>query len=384
VGWSVASSKVERRAKSPGEHKRVKILLIRLRLIGDVVFTTPAIAAVRRRFPEAHISYLVEPAAEPVVRHNPHLNDIIVAERPRGPRRPLYDARLAWRLRRARFDLVIDFHGGPRSAWLTWATGAPARTGYDLPGRRWAYSRRLPWTRSLVPPRHSVENQWDLLEPLDIAAPVRSETPVEMAEDAAGARSVHQRLAAAGVTGDCSIIVMHVSAGNPFRRWPPEHFASVAAALAREQPSRRIIITSGPSERGAADAIAAAAQARAEGAGARILRCGEFDLSELRTLMSCAALYIGGDSGPLHIAATTRVPIVALFGPTLPERSMPWRDAAARAIAVDAGPLPCRPCHQRHCEPGDFRCLTRVDPERVIQAAQQLLEHPADAEHSST
>jgi ADP-heptose:LPS heptosyltransferase len=84
-------------------------------------------------------------------------------------------------------------------------------------------------------------------------------------------------------------------------------------------------------------------------------------------------LYIGGDSGPLHIAATTKVPIVALFGPTLPERSMPWRNAGARAIAIDGGPLPCRPCHQRHCEPGDFRCLTRLAPSRVVAAAEELL-----------
>jgi ADP-heptose:LPS heptosyltransferase len=71
---------------------------------------------------------------------------------------------------------------------------------------------------------------------------------------------------------------------------------------------------------------------------------GEFDLEDLRALLGRASMYIGGDSGPLHIAATTRTPIVALFGPTLAERSMPWRDPRWPAAAVDAGPLPCRPC----------------------------------------
>jgi hypothetical protein len=103
----------------------VTILLIRLRLIGDVVFTTPVIAALKHRFPGASLTYLVEPAAEPVVRHNPHLDRVLVVERPRGVRRLWYDWALARRLRRARFDLVIDFHGGPRSAWLTRASGAP-------------------------------------------------------------------------------------------------------------------------------------------------------------------------------------------------------------------------------------------------------------------
>ena len=352
----------------------MKILLIRLRLIGDVVFTTPAIAALRHHYQSASITYLVEEAAEPVVRHNPHLTETLVAERPRGLRRVLYDLRLARRLRRARFDLVIDFHGGPRSAWLTWATGAPQRIGYDLPGRAWAYTTRLPWTRALVPPRHSVENQSDLLAPLiGVTRPDRECAPVEMPEDPAGARSVNERLSAAGVTEQTSIIVIHVSAGNPFRRWPAEHFAQVAASLAGPDSSRRIIITSGPSESEAADSIASQAQARAGPASSRIVRCGEFDLSELRALVGRAALFIGGDSGPLHIAATTNVPVVALFGPTLPERSMPWRGAKSGAIAIDAGQLPCRPCHQRHCQPGDFRCLTTIGPERVVAAAEQLL-----------
>ena len=351
----------------------MKILLIRLRLIGDVVFTTPSIAALREQYPNASITYLVEEAAEPVVRHNPHLTEIIVAERPRGLRRVLYDLRLARRLRQARFDLVIDFHGGPRSAWLTRATGAAQRIGYDLPGRAWLYTNRLPWSPSLVPPRHSVENQSDLLTPLGpVKRPDREGAPVEMPVDAAAERSVHDRLARAGVGGNIAIVVMHVSAGNPFRRWPADHFARVAASLAGD-PVRRIIITSGPSEGEAADSIASRAQGYAGSAASRIVRCGEFDLSELRALVGRAALFIGGDSGPLHIAATTNVPVVALFGPTLPERSMPWRRSQAKAIAVDAGALPCRPCHQRHCVPGDFRCLTSIEPERVVIAAEQLL-----------
>jgi ADP-heptose:LPS heptosyltransferase len=344
-----------------------------------VVFTTPAIGALRRRFPGARITYLVEAPAEPVVRHHPAIDDVIVVARPRGIARLLYDVTLARRLRARRFDLAIDFHGGPRSGLLAWATGASQRIGYDLPGRGWAYTTRVPWTRSLVPPTHSVINQWALLEPLGIEPPDRARDAVAMPIDPNAANAVAARLQGAGVPDHAPIVVMHVSAGNPFRRWPAASFASAAAALAASDASRRIIITSGPSESAAAESVAEEARRLAGGASSGILRTGEFDLAELRALVDRAALYIGGDSGPLHVASTTRTPIVALFGPTLPERSMPWRDPSIGAAAIDAGPLPCRPCHQRHCVPGDFRCLTMISPNMVVEAAESLLTAAAGA-----
>src|SRR4030095_16468347 len=103
----------------------MKILLIRLRLIGDVVFTTPAIGAIRRRFPGARITYLVEAPAEPVVLHHPGIDEIIVVERPRGLSRLSYDVALARRLRAGRFDLVIDFHGGAGRGVPACGGGAP-------------------------------------------------------------------------------------------------------------------------------------------------------------------------------------------------------------------------------------------------------------------
>jgi len=360
------------------------ILLLRLRLIGDVVFTTPAIGALRRRFPDARLTYLVEGPAEPVVRHHPGLDEIIVLERPRGVSRWRYDWQMAARLRRQRFDLAIDFHGGPRSSLLTWASAARERIGYDLPGRRWCYTTHVPWTRALVPPRHSVLNQWALLEPLGIAPPDRAHDPVTMPADPQAIERVTARLAAAHVAPDAPLVVLHVSAGNPFRRWPAQSFADVAATLARDDRRRRIIITSGPSESAAAEAVAAEARRLAADAADGIVRSGEFDLSELRALVERAALYIGGDSGPLHVAATTKTPIVALFGPTLAERSMPWRDPSLPAIAVSSGELACRPCHQRSCVPGDFRCLTAISPTMVVSAARTLLSGDTAQAHPST
>jgi lipopolysaccharide heptosyltransferase II len=364
----------------------VRILLVRLRLIGDVVFTTPVIRALRRHYPEAHLSYVVEQAAAPVLRDNPHLDELIVVPKRSGAARLRDDLALARRLRRGGFDVAIDLHGGPRSAWLTWASGAPKRIGYTIKGRSWMYTHVVARAPDLTP-RHSVRNQWDLLESLGIAGCDPSRDALEMVEDAAADARVDERLRAAGFSRHHRLVVIHVSAGNPFRRWPADSFAALAAALVRGDPNRRIMLTAGPSDRAAAAAITEDARARLGAAGTAIVH-GEFDIAELRAIATRAAVYIGGDSGPLHIAATTRTPIVELLGPTLAERSRPWRDPRWFVEVIDAGPLPCRPCHQRRCVPGDFRCLTGISPERVLAAAEQALAktrgviclEPSDAE----
>jgi lipopolysaccharide heptosyltransferase II len=353
----------------------LKILLVRLRLIGDVVFTTPLVRALRRRFPDASLTYLVESGAAPVVAGNPHLDDVWVVEHRRGWRRVVDDLRLSDRARRARFDLAIDLHGGPRSAWLTWSTRAPVRVGYDVAGRTWMYTRVVPKPPDLAP-RHSVLNQWDLLGALDADfGPADSALDrVEMPVDPEAERRVADRLTALGVGADEAVVVMHVSAGNPFRRWPETSFADVAAGLAEGTPGRHVVVTSGPSDRDAVSRVLARARAGAGAAASRIHDGEGLSLADIRALVERAALFIGGDSGPLHIAATSDVPVVGLYGPTLPERSAPWRPADVPTASVDAGDLACRPCAQRICTPGDFRCLTGISVTAVREASEQLLE----------
>ena len=350
----------------------MKILLVRLRLIGDVVFTTPLIRAVRRHHPTANLTYVVEPGAAAVVTGNPHLDEVIVLPKSRGWTRVRDDAAAARELRRRRFDVAIDLHGGPRGAWLTWASGARRRIGYAMAGHSWMYTDTVTRAPDLTP-RHSVRNQWDLLAPLGIGDPDPAADPVEMAEDAAAAGRVEAWLREAGITAANPLVVVHVSAGNPFRRWPAESFVTLATTLASARPERRILLTSGPSDVAASSAIAAEARRRLA-RDVPAVQSVDFDMLELRSLIARAAVYIGGDSGPAHVASTTGTPIVQILGPTLPERSRPWRDGRCFSQTIDAGALPCRPCHQRHCVPGDFRCLTSITADRVAAAAERALE----------
>ena len=180
-----------------------------------MVFTTPAVRALRRQFREAHISYLVESAAAPIVATNPHIDEVIIA-----PRRAGFgsEARLVRRLRSATFDVAIDFHGGPRASLLTWLSGAPIRVGYEVAGRSWMYTRRVGRPRELRA-RHSVLNQWDLLTPFGIEPhdPTRTLSRCALIpRQRVGCRAPH----AGGIAAGDRLAVVHVSAGNPFRRWP--------------------------------------------------------------------------------------------------------------------------------------------------------------------
>jgi lipopolysaccharide heptosyltransferase II len=352
----------------------VKVLLVRLRLIGDVVFTTPVVRALKRVRPRAHVTYLVERSAAPVVTHLAELDGVIQIDRTRGWARVREDLSLGRRLRRERFDLVLDFHGGPRGAWLSWATRAPVRVGYTIAGRSWMYTHLVPRTRDLRP-RHSVQNQWDLLRAAvpEVGDPEPARDRVVMAEHPDARDAVSRRLAAAGIGPAHDLVVIHVSAGNPFRRWPSTSFTELAVRLSSGRTNRRIILSSGPSDVRAAAEVGRAARARLGSQAAAIVDVGDLSLAELRSLIGQASLFVGGDSGPMHVAATTDTPVVALFGPTLRERSEPWRDGALVTEIVEPGPLPCRPCDQRHCEPGDFRCLTGLTVESVASAAERAL-----------
>jgi lipopolysaccharide heptosyltransferase II len=342
-------------------------------MIGDVVFTTPAIRALRRHFPESQITYLVEDQAAPVVAGSPDLDEVIVIPLTFGLRRIVDDFQIGRQLRHRQFDVVIDFHGGPRASWLAWLTGAPKRIGYTVVGRSWMYTHAVDRPRALRA-RHSVENQWDLLEPLGVPRFNRALDPVNMVETAKARERVELMLASAGVPHNAPLVVLHVSAGNPFRRWPLEHFAETAASLVARDPQRYVVLTSGPSEAEAADRVGQLArQALAADLGGHVARCGEFALDELKSLVARAAVYIGGDSGPLHIAATTDTAIVGIYGPTLPARSAPWRDPAIATESVELHDLSCRPCDQRVCVHGDFRCLSRITAGMVVEAAELAL-----------
>jgi len=327
------------------------VLFMRLRLLGDIVFTIPAVSLFKERFPGTRLHYVVEERFEEVAGLIPGVDNVITV-----PQRRRWRDLLAFRRRVRELGVrtVIDFHSGPASALLTRASGARLRVGYRTPNRNWAYHRVF--DRSLPgPPVHSVLSQARLLE----AAGIASADPPPYPPIAAGSFPVSARLAP--LIDMHPKVVLHLGAGNRFRDWGEDHFIDLAKRLAAEKVAV-VLIGGSPEERQRA---------------ARLGRMpGVHDLSgplpvrELLALIDAAAAYVGADSGPLHLASLTATPLVALYGPNLPAISGPWRRQALEIIELEMG---CRPCSQRRCKYGTIPCMRDISTDRVYEAVSQFI-----------
>jgi ADP-heptose:LPS heptosyltransferase len=339
---------------------------VRLGAVGDVVRTLPAASALRHAWPDARLAWLVEPPSASVVRAQPWVDEVIVFPRPRlshalrrgrllSLARGLAEVRAELHARR--FDLVVDFHSIVKSGLLARATGSPLRVGYAPP-----YGREGAWLfashRARLHPRRASRFERNLalvrclgLDPQPLPRP--------LALDPGRVR----RLAEALGPGPAPV-VLHpgTSDATPHKRYPAARFATVARALA-EDPGVPCLVTAGPArdDRSAAEAVVSASGGAARPAPATA------DLGELAALLSLARLYVGGDSGPLHVASLVGTPVVQILGPTDPLENEPWSGTPARTVRV---PVACSPC-RRGCAAAT--CMRVVPPEAVVVAARELL-----------
>jgi heptosyltransferase-1 len=348
---------------SPTEKQKIdtstikKVLLIRLRRIGDVVMTTPAITALHEGFPSARISYVVEMPFRDLIEGNPYVDRTIVLPRPLGVKHFLKTVR---RIRKERFDAAIDFHGGPTASLLTLFSGAKKKIGYRIKYKSLVYDIRLPrgfQTHHI----HSVENHINLVRALGITVP--ASPPLLLPESTEMEKQkIHDFFSDNDLEGS-KVVVIHVGAGNAFREWGVDRWAKFISQILKKRKAKIILI-------GAPSDIGVAAHILDKHPTSVVSLVGKLSLRELKELIAKANLYVGPDSGPMHIAASTSTPIVALFGPNLSAYNAPWQ---AEAVIIEKE-LDCRPCDQRNCIWSDFRCMRTITPEEVYAACTPFLQ----------
>ena len=319
--------------------------------------TTPALQSLRQRFPRAHITYIIDEPYKDLVEDHPALDEVISLPRHLSPAAFLSHVAS---LQKKKYDVLIDFHGGPRAFLLTLFLRARIKIGYRLKYKHFFYDITLP-RKPEEGFYHSVENHMNLVKALErssappppLQLPVPRETEIARITAFIDKNSLQQS----------RIIVFHIGAGNRFRDWGLIHQRELIHRLTR-LPETAVVLVGGTED------MEREAGLLEEFRDVRLYSLiGKLNLRELQALIAQSALFVGPDSGPMHIAAVTNTPIVALFGPTLPAHFAPWK-AQATILEKD---MECRPCRQIECITDDYRCLQGITPEEVYAACRQAL-----------
>jgi lipopolysaccharide heptosyltransferase I len=287
-----------------------RILIVRLSAVGDVIHGLPVLNALRGALPDAFLAWAVEDRAAAMLRGHPALDELIVL-----PRGFLKSPGQVWQLRRRlhelRFDTAIDLQGLAKSAIVARLSGAPRRIGFgDEKGRE--LSRWL--NNDLVRPHsaHIIDCNLELLEPLGIQPPpARFEIPESAADAAAAMEIIRQQRLQAGFG------IINPGAGWPSKLWPAERFAAVAAYLGRVERLPTLVVWAGERENAWARQIVTGSEGHAREAP-------RTSLCELAALCRRAVLFVGSDTGPLHLAAAVGTACVGMYGPMSAQRNGPY------------------------------------------------------------
>lgn len=335
-----------------------RALIIKLRYLGDVLLSTPVLAGLRTAFPKARLSMLVNPGTEAMLAENPHLDEVLIVERSGSPLRQL---RFVAALRRRRFDLVVDLTDGDRAAILSRLTGAAVRVGFNR-GDRWRgrlYTHLVPMRQQ---PVSMVRQHLMALETLGI--PVAPFPPV-LKIRAADELAALDALAAIEITPDERFVAVHPGARWWFKSWPAHRFAALIDYI-QGKLGLKVALLGGDQEQDIAKAVLEHMET-----GCRSL-VGRLTLLELAALLRRAALFIGNDSGPMHIAAAMGTPVIGLFGPSDPRM---WGPAGQNHVIFYKG-IDCRPCFPGGCRRGEQNCMRLITLDEVMSAVERMLEQP--------
>ena len=350
---------------------KFRVLVVRLGAMGDILHALPAVTALRRAHPSWVIDWLVEPAwrhlltaedgkpAEPLGPSQPLVNELYLASVKAWGRAPLSVKthreikQLRGRLRQGRYDVVVDFQGAVRSAFLGRLAGARRLIGESDPrewAARWLFTERVATTGV-----HVIEQDMELAAA--VAGDALEHVPPALPVDTQAEGWCDRLLAP---LGSQPLALLNPGAGWGSKRWPPERYAAVTSGLAAN--GFRVLVNAAPGEEAIAETIAA----QSNQAGIPV-RCS---LPELTALTRRVALAIGGDTGPMHLACALGRPVVGIYGPTDPARNGPY----GTRFRVLRSPTSVR--NHARLEQPEAGLLT-ISPEDVLHAAGEVLAQDA-------
>ena len=353
-----------------------RILVIRFSSMGDIVLTSPVTRRLRRICPDAEIDFLTRGEYAPLARALPGVSEVECLEPAAGL------LRLVQRLRRRRYDLLIDLHGNMRSRLVVLAGNARRVLRYDK--RRLARMAMVGRPRRSRSVPHTVDRYLEVLDrlgaygafdprgappgdvPCVVARGMEEVRLPELIVADSAAEAVAERLASAGIGPEVRLLCIAPGASHGPKRWPAERFARVADRLA-ETRNMRVLLIGSEGDRAITHEVAGAMS------GPALDWAGKTDLALLPAAIQRCALLVGNDSGPMHVATAVGTPVVGLFGATHPRLGFAPLGPADAAVTLD---LPCSPCSlhgDRACRFHTHACMEDLPAHRIIEEAERRL-----------
>jgi len=344
-----------------------KILVMRYRFIGDTVLTVPFFRNLRRAEPDAKITWVVAPGSSDVVEGIPYVDALLfwdpvtIHADSKGTHRTLA-SKLAfiWGLRAERFDKVYVLKRSISSALIAWLSGAPQRIGFDTEGRGCLLTTKVPYRHD----RHEVENFLAVLQADGVKV---HDDYLEVWTTPEEEQKVARLLADGGMDPSGQAVLIHPFSAVEQRGWPLENFALLAARLDRDTASR-VIVIGGPKDRETFRQVMPLF-------GDHVIDLvGRCTLRDTIAILKRCALFVGNDSGIMHLAAAAGTPLVALFGPQSPVKFGPW----SRRAKVIYKEMDCSPCKQKfftECAPSARMrpaCMEAITIEEVFQESMKI------------
>jgi len=332
-----------------------KVLVVKLRHLGDVLLTGPVFSALKRAVPGARIDAYIYEEAKPVLEGHPAIGELI--EYDRGWKKLGFVRRLwkEWlilrRIRKEGYDLVVNLTEGDRGAVAAKMARARVRVGFE-PKKKWQKRLYTHVVKHCPGVRHTVERNLDALRRIGIFP--------EVEERDLFLHVPGQALQAMREAAGSGFVLIHPTSRWRFKCWPTVKMRELVDRLLKK--GKRVVLTSGPDliEREMAEAIA-------KGFDVQVL-AGQISLKELAALIELSELLICVDSVPLHMASALKKPVVAIFGPTSDVAWGPWRNPLARVVAQN---FSCRPCYQDGCGGSKYSdCMHTLPVEMVMRAVE--------------
>lgn len=341
-------------------HPFPKILIVQPSRIGDIVFSLPVLAALRKKYPEAKISWIVDERCAEILEGNPYLENIFIWDR--RNRSAKYYKELKKSLRGEKFDLSIDLHGLAKSAMLVKLAGAKYKIASSstngMKELSWLVSKEIKCTD---PNKHCIERH--MLTAKYLGAADEIEYPIAISEE--NFSSVKEKLEREGVNIK-KMIGIHPGGGWISRRWAAYKYSMLAKKLKDELGADIVLVggrEGGSSERGLNEEIIA-------DAGTEICdMTGKFTLKELCAFFKMCRAFVGNEAGPMHIATALNTPAVAILGPTNAKRTGPFRGKTK----VIQHQVSCQPCRNRNCK--DVLCMKDITVAEVFGAVKEKYEN---------